>query len=486
MSSFPPGKRLVLLAEDLRLEDNLAFALASKCAPAGVAVVRILPEARGRPLRTRNRREIEDAAERRIHKQLSAKNISFDVLGPDQSISLAQVCRRLGCTSVIRNAADGMAVENAHRLVWAQELASANIPLLTVNGETTRRRGRGGAKPDQPFLSDDRTVQSDQLPDDHPLLLLRAFLLALPERNYRADMWIPGRDRLSSSQLSTHFAAGTLSSDRATWETTKAERLWHAANPGQSRTPAGGSFHQFRSRVNMRTGFLTTFSRYSDYTHSVVPGTVQRERVRAWREGRTGIPMPDAAMRELAGTGWINFRLRQLVTSYGIQLLQLPAAEVGGALAEMFDDYEPGITWPQVGLNDGTIMQDRGPRILNPVKQGHDLDPSETYVRQWLPELATVPVGFGHEPWLWFENPLPAPLIDHKAAFREARARWGQSRPNPRASRRCAAHPCSGLSAPIAQLVRSHDPIGQSAIGIRTYTNPYTCFVCDKNNQQIQ
>ena len=44
--------------------------------------------------------------------------------------------------------------------------------------------------------------------------------------------------------------------------------------------------------------------------------------------------MPDAAMRELAGTGWINFRLRQLVTSYGIQLLQLSAHEVGGALAE--------------------------------------------------------------------------------------------------------------------------------------------------------
>ena len=175
----------------------------------------------------------------------------------------------------------------------------------------------------------------------------------------------------------------------------------------------------------MRTGFLTTFSRYKDETQTITSSATQMERVRAWRDGRTGIPMPDAAMRELAATGWINFRLRQLVTSYGIQLLQLPATEVGGALAEMFDDYEPGITWPQVGLNDGTIMQDRGPRILNPVKQGHDLDPSETYVRHWLPELATVPVGFGHEPWLWFENPLPAPLVDHKAAFREARARWG-------------------------------------------------------------
>ncbi len=175
----------------------------------------------------------------------------------------------------------------------------------------------------------------------------------------------------------------------------------------------------------MRTGFLTTFSRYKDTSPPLAPSATEIERIRAWRDGRTGIPMPDAAMRELAATGWINFRLRQMVTSYGVQLLQLPATVVGGALAEMFDDYEPGITWPQVGLNDGTIMQDRGPRILNPVKQGNDLDPSETYVRQWIPELATVPAGFGHEPWLWFNNPLPPPMVDHKAAFREARARWG-------------------------------------------------------------
>ncbi len=428
MPSLPPGRVLVLLAEDLRLEDNLAFAMASEAARDGIAVVRVLPEARGRPSRTRNRRELEEAAERRIQKQLSANNVPFEVLDAGQSASLVPVCKRFGCASVIRNAADGMATETGHLREWERQLASENIPFLTVNGEMIRRRGPGGAKPDHPFLSDDRDVESDRLPEDHPILLLRAFLQLLLDRNYHANMWIPGVDRISSSQLSTHFAAGTLSSHRATWETVKAERLWNKANPGQSRTPAGASFRHFRSRVNMRTGFLTTFSRYQDQTLPAGGHATQSERVSAWREGRTGIPMPDAAMRELVSTGWIKFRLRQLVTSYGVQLLQLSAHEVGGALAEMFDDYEPGITWPQVGLNDGTIMQERGPRILNPVKQGHDLDPSETYVRKWLPELESVPVGFGHEPWLWFENPLPAPIVDHKAAFREARARWGKQK----------------------------------------------------------
>lgn len=423
---IPPGKVLVLLAEDLRLEDNLAFAIAADPARQGFVVLRIRPEARGRPARTRNRRAIEDAAEARISEELRRRGIPFEVLGPDDDTSLIAACRRFGCTSVIRNAADGMAAENTHRVGWERELHSANIPFLTVNGEMIRRVGPGGAKPDQPFLSDDQTVAQDKLSNDHPIRLLREFLRVLPDRNYLADMWTPGRDRVSTSQLSTHFAAGTLSSHRAEWETTKAEKLWHSENPGRARSTEGASFRHFRSRIAMRTGFLTTFSRYQDKPSRASLTPAETERLSAWRSGNTGIPMPDAAMRELGATGWINFWLRQLVTSYGIQLLQLPAIEVGAALAEMFDDYEPGITWPQVALNDGTLMHERGPRILNPVKQGNDLDPSEAYVRHWLPELATVPAGFGHEPWLWFDNPLPAPLIDHKAAFGEARARWGK------------------------------------------------------------
>ncbi len=423
---IPRGKILVLLAEDLRQEDNLAFSVASDSSRDGFAVLRIQPEARGRPLRTLHRREIEDAAEARIGAQLRRSEIPFEVLGPDDDTSLMTACRRLGCTSVIRNAADGTAAENACRVGWERELHSANIPFLTVNGEMIRRVGPGGAKPDQPFLSDDQTVAQDKLPDDHPIRLLRDFLRVLPDRNYLADMWIPGRDRVSTSQLSTHFAAGTLSSHRAEWETTQAETLWHAANSGRARSTEGASFRHFRSRIAMRTGFLTAFSRYQDKAPRPALTPMQSDWLSAWRSGNTGIPMPDAAMRELGTTGWINFRLRQLVTSYGIQLLELPAVEVGAALAEMFDDYEPGITWPQVALNDGTLMQERGPRILNPVKQGNDFDPSEAYVRHWLPELHSVPAGFGHEPWLWFDNPLPAPLIDHKAAFRDARARWGK------------------------------------------------------------
>ena len=141
---IPRGKILVLLAEDLRLEDNLAFAIAADPAREGLAVLRIQPEARGRPMRTQHRREIEDEGEARIGEELRRRGIPFEVLGPDDDISLVAACHRLGCSSVIRNAADGLAAENACRVEWERELHSANIPSFTVNGEMIRRVGPGG------------------------------------------------------------------------------------------------------------------------------------------------------------------------------------------------------------------------------------------------------------------------------------------------------------------------------------------------------
>lgn len=417
------GKALVWMSDDLRLEDNLALFTAMSPDYDGYAVVRVRPEARGRPPRTPYRIELEDVAEQHLRQWFQTVGISFEVLDSEDD-SLAQVCQKHECSIVIRNATDGTPIEEACRQAQEQELQRLRIPVLTVNGERIRRKGTGGEKPLAPFLSEDATIECRTGHANHPISLLRAFLERLPTSDYQAGMWIPGRDRDSTSQLSTHLAAGTLSIERAFVETAKAEGAWHKANPGQYKTIAGASFRYFRARLEMRRGFLSGFSRYKERVPPVAPTPEQAVWLTAWREGRTGIPMPDAAMRELTTTGWINFRLRQLVTSYAIQLLGLPPHAVGGVLAELFDDYEPGITWLQVGLNDGAMMKERGPRILNPVKQGHDLDPDETYIRQWIPELAALPIGYGHEPWRHADSPLSPPLVDHKAALKAARANW--------------------------------------------------------------
>ena len=77
-------------------------------------------------------------------------------------------------------------------------------------------------------------------------------------------------------------------------------------------------------------------------------------------------------------------------------------------------------------------------RIYNPIKQGQDHDPQGLFLRQWLPELAAVPLLHLHEPWilpgltaqqLGFSPGVdyPHPIVDPVVAARGARERlWAR------------------------------------------------------------
>ena len=127
-------------------------------------------------------------------------------------------------------------------------------------------------------------------------------------------------------------------------------------------------------------------------------------------------------MRDLAADGWVNFRLRQLLNSFAIDLLDLDLHEAGVALGSMFDDYSPGIHWCQMALQSGMVAG-HGPRVLNPVKQAKELDPDGVHVRKVLPYMRDVPQEHVHEPWLWSGYEGPRPIVDHMAAARDAKAR---------------------------------------------------------------
>lgn len=416
------GRTLVWMTDDLRTVDNLALATAM-AEPGCAAVLRVRPEARGRPARTVGRRRLEEAAEATIAERLGAVGVPFEAAGAGDDSSISAWCRRLGCNAVVRNAADGTPLENIYRAEAEDDLRTSGIPSRTVNGTAIALTGPGSEAALQPHLGPGgmpRTAVSEE----EPIARLRVFLAALPSRGYRQGMWMPGRDRDATSLLSTDIAAGTLSGDRAEAETARAEQAWHAANPGCAGTPEGRSFRSFAARLGWRRGFMEAFSGSTEPRPPPPLPASDRAAMAAWATGTTGVPMVDAAMRELAATGWANFRMRQTVASFAIQTLGLPAYDAGMRLAELFDDYEPGITWLQMGLHAGTVGRSRGPRIVNPVKQGRELDPDETYVRRWLPELAALPSGFAHEPWRHPDSPLPPPIVDHEAAARTARARW--------------------------------------------------------------
>jgi deoxyribodipyrimidine photo-lyase len=255
--------------------------------------------------------------------------------------------------------------------------------------------------------------------------LLESFLARRGEP-YRAAMSSPLTAERACSRLSPHIAWGTLSLREVTQTTATRQ----TERPGGRWT---GSLTSFQSRLAWRDHFIQKLEdQPSIENRDLHPLAILRPRdsdptrLHAWTSGETGLPFLDACLRYLRATGWLNFRMRAMVTSVASYHLWLDWRVTGQHLAHQFTDYEPGIHWPQVQMQSGTTGINI-PRIYNPVKQGQDQDPTGAFTRRWLPELAAVPDAFLQEPWKWPDaqrllgHRYPEPIIDVATAARAAR-----------------------------------------------------------------
>ena len=153
----------------------------------------------------------------------------------------------------------------------------------------------------------------------------------------------------------------------------------------------------------------------------------------AWRAGRTGHPIVDAGMRQLAASGWMHNRLRLITASFLVKDLGIdPTRGASVFLEHLLDGDEAQNTgnWNWVAGTGG----DAAPyfRIFNPVLQGRRFDPHGAFVRRWVPELADVPDAWIHEPWLApgsaRPRAYPSPLVDHAVARQRTLARFAPPR----------------------------------------------------------
>lgn len=271
------------------------------------------------------------------------------------------------------------------------------------------------------------------------LELLDSFLSRRGEP-YRTAMSSPLTAERACSRLSPHLAFGTLSIREAV----QATALRQAERPGGR---WGGALASFQSRLAWRDHFIQKLEDEPEIetrclhraAESLRPRAPDTARLAAWEAGETGLPFLDACIRYLRATGWLNFRMRSMVMAAASYHLWLDWRATGTILARRFTDYEPGIHWPQVQMQSGTTGINT-PRIYNPVKQGQDQDPTGTFTRRWVPELAGVPDAFLQTPWVWegaaalLGRRYPAPIVDPAAAQRAAReAIFGLRRASDRA-----------------------------------------------------
>jgi deoxyribodipyrimidine photo-lyase len=269
-----------------------------------------------------------------------------------------------------------------------------------------------------------QNLRSDVLPADtnelgHPLTqtippggervaleLLRRFM-AGPVHEYGANRNFPAVD--GTSNLSPHLRAGTIGIRTVLAELKKAREKMPRPQTPDPRLESGCD--AFLNELIWREFYLQVLHNFPNVTrgafrseYDALKWSENQEHFAAWREGRTGYPIVDAAMRCLNATGTMHNRLRMIVAMFLTKDLLIHWRWGERYFMKQLVDGDMAANnggW-QWSAGTGT---DAAPyfRIFNPVSQGEKFDAEGLFVRRWIPELQDMSDDLIHQPW---QNPL--------------------------------------------------------------------------------
>ncbi|MCB1615170.1 MAG: deoxyribodipyrimidine photo-lyase [Pseudomonadales bacterium] len=144
-----------------------------------------------------------------------------------------------------------------------------------------------------------------------------------------------------------------------------------------------------------------------------------------WCKGLTGYPIVDAGMRELLATGFMHNRVRMVTASFLVKHLGIDWRQGERWFMKNLIDFDPAVNngnWQWVA-STGCDAQPWF-RIFNPWIQQKKFDPECRYIKQWVPELASLSPDKIHKIASMSVGFYPKPVVDHRLAVAETKLRY--------------------------------------------------------------
>jgi len=244
---------------------------------------------------------------------------------------------------------------------------------------------------------------------------------------YKEGRNFPSQDNVS--RLSPYLHWGEIS----------ANTVWHKARAIGN----NDDINHFCSELGWREFSYSLLYHFPDLPRKnfqpkfdAFPWRKNKAALNAWQQGKTGIPIIDAGMRELWQTGYMHNRVRMIVASFLIKNLKI--------------NWRDGEKWFWDTLVDADLANnsaawqwvagsgaDAAPyfRIFNPVTQGEKFDKEGLYIYKYIPELTQLSGKHLFAPWTAPESILtaagvklgqtyPRPIVDLKQSREDALAAY--------------------------------------------------------------